>query len=201
MDRSNLWINVFWKNRRVFITGHTGFKGSWLCLWLQSMGAQVTGYALSPPTDPSLFGLAKVGDLVKSAAGDVRDGAALAGLSDVAETVLADIEQGPWPLEGRRFDAVLVTHYLWRPLWPRILSAVAPGGRWIHETFGREHAQVGRPSNPDFLLEPGELLQVAAAAGWRVRAYEDGWLEDPRRQVQRIVAQAGASSAPPSWPL
>lgn len=130
-----------------------------------------------------------------------RDAAALAGLADLAETVQADIEQGPWPLEGRRFDAVLVTHYLWRPLWPRILSAVAPGGRWIHETFGREHAQVGRPSNPDFLLEPGELLQVAAAAGWRVRAYEDGWLEDPRRQVQRIVAQASASSEPPSWPL
>ena len=63
----------FWKNRRVFITGHTGFKGSWLCIWLHKLGANVTGYALKPPTDPSLFELAKIKDIVKSIKGDVRD--------------------------------------------------------------------------------------------------------------------------------
>ncbi|TWJ32599.1 CDP-glucose 4,6-dehydratase [Geobacter argillaceus] len=63
----------FWKDRRVFLTGHTGFKGSWLCLWLNSMGAQVTGYALEPPTSPSLFQLAQVGELVHSVIADVRD--------------------------------------------------------------------------------------------------------------------------------
>jgi SAM-dependent methyltransferase len=130
-----------------------------------------------------------------------RDAAALAGLADQAETVLADIEQGPWPLEGRHFDAVIVTNYLWRPLWPRVLAAVRPGGRWIHETFGQEHARVGRPSNPDFLLEPGELLRVATGAGWRVRAYEDGWRDDPRRQIQRIVAEAPGSSGDAPWAL
>ncbi len=62
----------FWKNRKVFVTGHTGFKGSWLCLWLQEMGAQVRGYALSPPTQPSLFELAAVGEEMDSVIGDIR---------------------------------------------------------------------------------------------------------------------------------
>jgi CDP-glucose 4,6-dehydratase len=63
----------FWNNKRVFITGHTGFKGSWMCLWLNSLGAQVTGYALEPPTDPSLFGLCNIKALIHSIKGDVRD--------------------------------------------------------------------------------------------------------------------------------
>lgn len=64
----------FWKNRRVFITGHTGFKGSWLCLWLNSLAAHVTGYALPPPTKPSLFEICKVQKLVKSTIADIRNG-------------------------------------------------------------------------------------------------------------------------------
>ncbi|MGA3199211.1 MAG: CDP-glucose 4,6-dehydratase [Halobacteriota archaeon] len=63
----------FWKNRRVFLTGHTGFKGSWLSLWLHALGADVTGYALEPPTQPSLFEQAKVADVVRSIFADVRD--------------------------------------------------------------------------------------------------------------------------------
>jgi len=63
----------FWKNKKVFITGHTGFKGSWLCLWLYSLGADVTGYALKPPTEPSLFELCNIDKLVKSIISDIRD--------------------------------------------------------------------------------------------------------------------------------
>ena len=63
----------FWQGKKVFLTGHTGFKGSWLCMWLSRMGAHVTGYALDPPTDPSLFELARVGELVDSCIADVRD--------------------------------------------------------------------------------------------------------------------------------
>jgi CDP-glucose 4,6-dehydratase len=64
---------VFWHGKRVLLTGHTGFKGSWLSLWLQSMGAQVTGYALVPPTNPSLFDMADVGKGMTSVIGDIRD--------------------------------------------------------------------------------------------------------------------------------
>ena len=64
---------AFWKDKRVFLTGHTGFKGSWLSLWLQSLGARTTGYALDPPTDPSLFEMAGVSQGMASVRGDVRD--------------------------------------------------------------------------------------------------------------------------------
>jgi len=63
----------FWQNKRVLITGHTGFKGSWLSLWLNSLGAKVAGYSLEPATEPSLFSLAKIGRNVETVYGDVRD--------------------------------------------------------------------------------------------------------------------------------
>jgi CDP-glucose 4,6-dehydratase len=68
---------AFWRGKRVFLTGHTGFKGSWLSLWLQQLGAHVTGYALAPPSQPSLFEAAGVAQHMHSVIGDIRDGAAL----------------------------------------------------------------------------------------------------------------------------
>jgi len=115
-----------------------------------------------------------------------RDPAAIETVAALGQALLADIENGPWPVAGRTYGGVIVTNYLWRPLLPRMVASVAPGGVLIYETFGIEHAQVGRPSRPDFLLQPGELLQ--ACRDLRVVAYEDGFLASPQRFVQRIVA-------------
>lgn len=128
-------------------------------------------------------------ELGHSVTGVDRDAAALKGLEGVpgiTELVLADIETGPWPFEGRQFDCVLVTNYLWRELLPKIVAAVAPGGTLIYETFAQGNQTFGKPSNPDFLLRPRELL--TAATGLRVLAYEDGFLPSPERFVQRIAA-------------
>lgn len=75
----------FWSGRRVFLTGHTGFKGSWLSLWLQHLGAEVTGYALEPPTNPSLFAKADIAACMHSVIGDVRDGAILSSVMQSAQ--------------------------------------------------------------------------------------------------------------------
>jgi SAM-dependent methyltransferase len=136
----------------------------------------------------------------------------LAPLAEFAEaTLLADLEAGPWPLPGRQFDAVLVTNYLWRPLLPALKAAVAPGGLLIYETFAKAHAALGRPRRPEFLLEPGELIDwlrppatpgecgADAMAHWHVIAFEEGRLpargDVPEREVQRIVARRGVSGA------
>ncbi len=108
-----------------------------------------------------------------------------------ARLIVADIENGPWPLLSNadvpeQFGAVVVTNYLWRPLLPTIVASLAPGGVLIYETFAHGNATVGKPSRPDFLLQPGELLR--ACAGLRVVAYEDGFIEPPARYVQRIAA-------------
>lgn len=113
-----------------------------------------------------------------------RDAGALEPLRALGEIVVADIENGPWPFADRRFDAVVVTKYLWRPLLPAIIECV--GGVLIYETFALGQQTIGKPSNPDFLLRPGELL--GAVRDLRVVAYEDGFLDEPPRFVQRVVA-------------
>jgi SAM-dependent methyltransferase len=115
-----------------------------------------------------------------------RDPDAIAEVAPVGRAVQADIENGPWPFAGETFGAVVVTNYLWRPLWPRLLGSLAPGGVLLYETFAEGNEDVGKPSRPDFLLKNGELL--ALCQGLRVVAYEDGFLEAPPRFVQRIAA-------------
>lgn len=114
-----------------------------------------------------------------------RDEAAVAPLRDTAEIVVADVENGIWPLPGRCFDGIVVTNYLWRALWPELRAALADGGVLIFETFAHGQQHVGRPSRPEFLLQPGELLQ--ALSGLRVVAFEDGFEPATPRFVQRIV--------------
>lgn len=143
-----------------------------------------------------------------------RDARALASIAwpDASgarcEKIAADIESGPWPLAHRQFDGIVVTNYLWRPLFPAIIQSLKPGGVLLYETFAQGHETVGRPSRPDFLLRPGELLQVCE--GLRIVAFEDGFLPADAlagaRFVQRIAAvrpaqapTAGATS--PEQPL
>ncbi|TSE27639.1 class I SAM-dependent methyltransferase [Tepidimonas aquatica] len=130
-----------------------------------------------------------------------RDAEALAALDDMAATVTrlaADLEAAPWPLPGQTFDVVLVTNYLWRPLLPHLLASLAPGGVLLYETFAWGQQTIGRPARPEFLLAPGELLQVCA--GLRIVAYEDGYDSDPARYVQRVAALRPPQPAP-SEPL
>jgi SAM-dependent methyltransferase len=107
-----------------------------------------------------------------------------------ATLVCADIENGPWPLLADaapcQFGAVIVTNYLWRPLLQTLVLSVAPGGVFLYETFAAGNETVGRPARPDFLLQPGELLQACRTLN--VVAYENGFLNNPDRFVQRIVA-------------
>jgi CDP-glucose 4,6-dehydratase len=92
----------FWFGKKVFITGHTGFKGSWLCMWLQYLGAEVTGYALRPPTTPSLFEVAQVVQGIRSIIGDIRDGEALADVMQAAAPEVV-IHMAAQPLVRRSY--------------------------------------------------------------------------------------------------
>lgn len=129
-----------------------------------------------------------------------RDPAALASLRaiDGVTAVDADLEAGAWPFAGRRFDGIVVTHYLWRPLFPHLVAALAEGGVLIYETFGIGNESFGKPSNPQFLLRTGELLEVARGAGLATVAFETGFTVLPKPAViERICARApGAGSTP-----
>lgn len=101
----------------------------------------------------------------------------LAPLAGRAELIEADLEDGsPWPLAGRTFDAVVVVNYLWRPLFPMLLDALAPGGVLLYETFARGNEVYSRPRNPDHLLRAGELLDLAHER-LQIVAYEHGIVE------------------------
>jgi len=119
-----------------------------------------------------------------------RNAEALAAIENVAgvTVVCADIESGEWPFTGQQFDVVLVTNYLHRPLFPALVQSVAETGLLIYETFARGNERFGRPSNPAFLLEPGELY-ARVRPPLRVLAYEDVYVETPKpAMMQRICA-------------
>ena len=121
-----------------------------------------------------------------------RDADALSTLADcpAIHPLCADLENAPWPYERGRYSGVVVTNYLHRPLFPELVAALAPHGALLYETFAAGNERYGRPSNPDFLLRPGELLEVVRAR-LRVVAYEDIFVDAPKPAlVQRICAVA-----------
>lgn len=117
----------------------------------------------------------------------------LSGVADLegqggVELMAADLEQGgPWPLGKRQFAGVVVTNYLWRPILGAVVDCVSPEGLLIYETFAAGNGRLGKPSNPAFLLEPGELIE-AVHGKLTVIAYEHATLRDPDRVVARIAA-------------
>jgi hypothetical protein len=99
----------------------------------------------------------------------------------------ADLEDEAWPLAGRRFAGVVVTNYLWRSRFGDLLALLAPGGVLIYETFMLGNEAYGKPSNPDFLLRPGELRERIAAAGLTEIAFEEGYVETPKAAVRQAI--------------
>ena len=120
------------------------------------------------------------------------------GLGDLAGTakltlISADLENAPWPLGEATFDAVIVANYLWRPLFQNIRDAVAPGGLLLYETFAAGNERYGKPSNPDFLLQEGELREVFAK-GFGILFSEQVVEQVPAPAVrQRLAARKSAS--------
>ena len=100
-----------------------------------------------------------------------------------------NLELDDWPLEGRQFEGIVVTNYLFRPHLDQLPRMLAKGGVLIYETFAQGNGQFGKPSNPNFLLNAGELLALAARHGLKVLAYEDIYVDEPKpAMVQRLCA-------------
>lgn len=128
--------------------------------WLKNQGLQVTGIDINPLAIEQ-----------SSAFGDVLE---------------ADLEKGDWPFAAHQFDAVVVTNYLWRPLFQSIQASIKPGGLLIYETFATGNESLGKPANPAFLLNTLEL--ITGFPQLTPVAYENGRLESPPRIVQRVCA-------------
>jgi SAM-dependent methyltransferase len=160
---------------------------AWVARWshLVSSGGRVLDVACG--AGRHLVWFAERGNKV---VGIDRDLSGAQDLKAYVQLIEADIEAGPWPLQSgngpQQFDAVVVTNYLWRPLLPVLMQSLAPAGVLIYETFASGNESVGRPSRPDFLLKRGELLDVCR--NLQIVAFEDGFLTEPDRFVQRVVA-------------
>ena len=161
-----------------------GAPSSWVQRWSHLLAPQTSVLDLACGGGRHLAWFAARGHAV---CGVDIDTSAAATAVPQAELLQADIESGPWPLAGRQFGAVVVCNYLWRPLFPQVLECIAPGGLLLYETFAVGQEQLGRPRRPEFLLRPGELLEVCKDL--QVVAYESGQTGTPARIVQRIAAR------------
>lgn len=125
-----------------------------------------------------------------------RDAEALRELATLSrvQCCVRDIEAEPWPFPGETFDAIVVTNYLHRPLLPILVRSLCRRGVLLYETFAQGNGRFGRPANPDFLLQPGELLRAVDDA-LHVVSYEDRFVAAPQAaMVQRICAVRAADA-------
>jgi SAM-dependent methyltransferase len=164
-----------------------GEASAWVQRWSHLLAPEASVLDVACGSGRHVAWFSQRGHAVTGVDIDTRAAAANTGGTRLIQ---ADIEAGSWPLQKNgapeTFDAVVVTNYLWRPLIPTLLASVAPGGMLLYETFAAGNEALGRPRNPDFLLQPGELLTLCASL--HVVAYEHGFLDHPARFVQRIVA-------------
>lgn len=123
-----------------------------------------------------------------------RNFEAILKLSDVPGVTATqlDLEGDEWPLAGRQFDGIVVTNYLWRARLPDVLAMLAPGGVLIYETFMLGNEAYGKPSSPAFLLRPGELREVAQAAGLREIAFTEGYTASPKPAMCQAICAVRA---------
>jgi SAM-dependent methyltransferase len=136
--------------------------------------------------------LAGMGHRVEAVDRDAEALAMLAGVEGV-ETRCADLEGGPWPYYARAFEGIVVSRYLWRPLFPQIFNCLAEGGVLIYETFMEGQQLFGKPSNPAHLLRPGELIELTHKR-FTVMAFEQGEIKGADGQpqvIQRICVRRG----------
>ena len=160
---------------------------AWVGRWMNLIAASGTVLDVACGQGRHTRLLAGRGHPVHAVDRDANVLAELAGVRGVT-TLCADLEAGPWPYAAHSFDGVVVTNYLHRPLMAHLLDALRAPGVLIYETFAAGNERYGRPSNPDFLLQPGELLEVVRGR-LTVVAYEHVVLGEPRPAVvQRICA-------------
>ena len=160
----------------------------WVCRWAPQItpGARVLDLACGSGRHTRL--LARMGFSICAVD---RDPVALGSLSELpaVQVLIADLEDAPWPYPGQRFGGIVVINYLHRPLLPILVDSLDAGGVLIYETFAAGNERYGRPANPAFLLQTGELLD-AVHGRLRVVAYEDLYVDVPKpAMVQRICAQ------------
>ncbi len=165
----------------------------WVLAWMGQVrqGGRVLDLACGSGRHARLF--AANGFQVLALDNDAVALAALAGLANI-EARRADLEDGPWPLAHEYFDAIVVTNYLHRPTLDRLYAALRPGGIILYETFMRGNERIGKPSRPQFLLEPNELRDWAARLGLEILAFEQSEIQIPRHAVvQRLCARRSDS--------
>jgi SAM-dependent methyltransferase len=168
----------------------------WVMRWIPMIRPGGAVLDLACGTGRHARALARLGFEVKAVD---RDTSLMVDPPPGVEVLQADLESGPWPCPGVSFDGIVVTNYLHRPLLPTLVDSLEPGGVLIYETFAHGNERFGKPSNPAFLLAPGELLE-AVRGRVRVLGFEDLVVEEPRpAAIQRICARrevAGVGTLP-----